>query len=125
MARPTQNKVFLNDDNIVEIHVVGDQTHQSVMAMGDIIIVLLDDLKKQQKRLLVLDDVTQMGNTDTAVRQAVSQLARTMGYEKVAMLGPNNPLMKHGTRLLLMAIGMGKKIKYFVEREAAIKWLQG
>ena len=118
------NKVFLNSDDIIEIHVVGAQTQVSVQAMGVELQALLDKLRAQNKPLLVLDNLMEMGHTDTPARQTVSELARNLQYDKVAMLGPNKPLMVHGTQLLLQAIGMGRKIKYFVDLDAANAWLK-
>gem|GEM_PF-1434520 len=118
------NKVFLNNDDIIEIHVVGPQTQTSVQAMGVELQALLDELQAQNKPLLVLDNLMQMTDTDTAARRTVSELARSLHYDKVAMLGPDKPLMLYGTQLLLQAIGMGKKIKYFVDAEAANAWLK-
>ena len=118
------NKVFLNDDDIVEIHVVGDQTHDSVMAMGAATEKLLTKLAAQNKIGLILDDITALGATDTAARQTVSQLARTLPFAKTAMVGDGGKLIRVGTEFLLQAIGMGSKIKYFENRDDAIKWLK-
>ena len=114
----------MNKLEMVEIHVIGDQNGESVTAMGKQAQLLLEDLTKQHKRRLILDDLSQMGRTDTPARQMVSKLARSLDYDKTAMVGPNNTLMKQGTRLLLTAIGLGRKIRYFVDRETAIRWLQ-
>jgi len=92
--------------------------------MGVELQALLDELQAQNKPLLVLDNLMQMTDTDTAARRTVSELARSLHYDKVAMLGPDKPLMLYGTQLLLQAIGMGKKIKYFVDAEAANAWLK-
>ena len=117
------NKVFINSDDIVEIHVVGDQNRQSVMVMGDQAKLLLKQLTERNKPALILDDITQMKRTDTPARQTVSELARSLPYKKVAMVGQDNPLMRVGTQLLIQAIGMGSKIKFFVNRDKAMKWL--
>lgn len=120
----TKNKVFLNLDDIVEITVVGSQTQESVTAMGDAARTYLQDLSSRGQPCLVLDDITQLGRTDIQARQAVSQLARTLPYKKAAILGTANVLMRYGTMLLLQAIGMGNKIKYFDTRDAAVAWLK-
>ena len=119
----TKNKIYINDDDILEVRVIGDQTYASVMDMGTEVSRLLEELAKQQKPGLILDDLTEMGNTDTAARQAVNQLARSLKYKKVAMVASGSPLMRYGTKLLLEAIGMGKKIQYFEDRDKAYRWL--
>jgi hypothetical protein len=123
MVAPSKNTLHINDDGILEIHVIGDQTYQSVMDMGAETDRLLKVLAEQHKPGLILDDLTQMGLTDTAARQAVSKLARTLPFRKVAMLSKGGPLMRYGTKLLLQAIGMGAKIKYFEDHDAALRWL--
>src|SRR5260221_1662570 len=120
----TKNKIFLNADNIVEIHVIGNQTHDSVMAMGKESEVLLQELASKNLPGLVLDNITEMGETDTAARQAVSKLARTLPYKKVAMYGSNAVAIRVGSSLLLQAIGMGSKIKYFGVKSKAVDWLK-
>ena len=92
--------------------------------MGEAIREQLYKLDEQRLPALILDDLTRMGKTDTAARQTVSQLARSLPYQKAAMVGAGGPLMKYGTALLLQAIGMGRKIKYFEDRGQAIAWLK-
>lgn len=119
----SQNQVFINDSNVIEIHVVGDQTASSVEAMGKQAEALLAELADKQLPGLILDDITQMGRTDTPARQTVSHLARSLPFARTAMIGDGGVTMKYGTQLLLQAIGMGSKIKYFEDREAALRWL--
>lgn len=118
------NKVFINDQGLLEIHVVGDQTYDTVMQMGQEMKRLIAELESQHKPVLVLDDVTRMERTNTGARQAVNHIARTFSYKKAAMVGSSAPLMRYGTMLLLQAIGMGQKIKYFDDQQAAIDWLK-
>jgi len=119
-----KNKVFLNDDDIVEIHVVGDQTQASVLAMGKLAEDLLKELAQKKQPALILDDITQMGKTDTPARQAVQKLSGLLPFQKTAMLGDGGPVMRYGTQILLSAIGMGDRIKYFEDRDEAIRWLK-
>ncbi len=120
----TENKVFLNDQDIVEIHVVGDQTYDSVMQMGNQARVLLTKLEKDEKPGLILDNITKLGGSDTAARQAVKDLAQDLPFEKTAMLGTKNLLLSVGTKILLQAIGQSSKIKYFDSLNAAVTWLK-
>ena len=118
-----KNQVSISDD-IIEVQVVGDQTYDSVMAMGKEVQEALETMSATGQPGLILDNLTQMGLTDTPARQAVSQLARSLKYKKVAMVTQPSILMRYGTKLLLQAIGMGSKIKYFESREAALRWLK-
>jgi hypothetical protein len=119
-----KNKVFLNRDDIIEVKVIGNQTSDTIIDMAHQIDELLGELNAQNKLGLVLDDVSELGKTDTAARQALRDVARQLPYDKVAMFGNVNPIMRTGTTLLLQAIGMGQKIKYFEDRDQAISWLK-
>jgi hypothetical protein len=118
-----KNQVSISDD-IIEVQVVGDQTYDSVMAMGKEVQEALETMSTAGQPGLILDDLIQIGLTDTPARQAVSQLARSLKYKKIAMVAQPSILMRYGTKLLLQAIGMGRKIKYFESREAALRWLK-
>lgn len=119
------NKVYLNSQDIIEIQVVGAQTNDSVTDMGRQTKLLLEELAAKKKPRLIFDDLTQMGATDTPARHAVAELAETLPYDKVAMLGNGSTMMRYGTNLMLMAIGRGNKIKYFESRDEAFAWLLG
>lgn len=122
MTITTANKVFINPEGMVEIQVVGDQTQESVQAMGAKAKALLDS---GEAKPLVLDDITQMGQTDLLARQEVSNLAKTLPFEKTAMVGNGSIAMRYGTNLMLGAIGMGSKMRYFESRDKAVAWLLG
>jgi hypothetical protein len=118
-----KNSVTLNKDGIIEIFVIGDQTVETVTKMGAETKRLLEDLGKQGRPQLILDDITKLGLTNIAARKAVSELAHSLPYKKVAMLGDGSVLMRIGTTLLLHGVGMGGKVHYFEDRDKAVKWL--
>lgn len=120
MIITTANKVFINPDGLVEIQVIGNQTQESVRAMGAKAKALLGS---DEAKPLILDDITQMGITDLPARQEVSNLAKTLPFQKTAMVGNGSIAMRYGTNLMLGAIGMGRKIRYFESRDKAIAWL--
>lgn len=119
------NSVVLGDDGIILIKVEGDQTEESVNVMGRQVEACLAKLAEQNKPGLVIDDITKLGATNIPARQTVAMYARTLPYKKLAMLGDGNTAMRVGTNLLLKAIGMGSKVKYFEDRAEATKWLLG
>jgi hypothetical protein len=117
------NAIFMNDDGFIEVTVNGDQTGESVQAMGEEVKALLEKLKADRKPRLILDDLTHMGNTNIPARQKVAELAKTLDFERVAMVGDGSMLMRVGTNLMLGAIGKGGNIRYFEDRKRAIAWL--
>lgn len=117
------NRVFINDQDIVECQVMGDQTAQSVQAMGKKIEALLTELKSQHKPGLVLDNILQMGNVPPSGRNQVIALAKTVPYERLAMLGKGG-LLRIGANLMIRATGRGRRMQYFSDRKKAIAWLK-
>lgn len=118
------NRVFLDQDNIIEIEVVGDQNAASVELMGRQTDTLITQLKALGKPALVLDNLQQMGNVNTEARKLVVELAKRMDFDRLAMLGRSGGIMSMGTNLMLRATGRSYKMRYFSDRATAISWLQ-
>ncbi|HSX04953.1 MAG TPA: hypothetical protein VLF69_00600 [Candidatus Saccharimonadales bacterium] len=119
-----QNKVFINEDGIIEICVIGDQTVDSVQAMGDRTMVLAAKQTAAGKPALILDNLLQMGMVPAEARKRVVDLVKSNDYDKLAMLG-NDPVLRFGANLILQATGKGSRVKYFEDRSKCIEWLLG
>jgi hypothetical protein len=119
----TNNKVFFNQNDIIEIIVDGDQTVESVMAMADEAEELLAQRKDQGKPTLVLDNLLRIGNVPPEARKKVVERAKTLEYDKLAFVGKGR-VLRFGSNLILQAIGKGDKLKYFDDYDAAIAWLK-
>jgi hypothetical protein len=117
------NKVFLNNDGIIEAQVVGDQNVASIELVGREISVLLAREKAQGRPGLVLDNLLQMGEVDLPARKLVVELGKHLDFTKLALLGVNGAV-RIGTNLLVRAAGRGDKIRYFVDRDEAMRWLR-
>jgi len=117
------NKVTLRDDNIIEVRVAGIQNAASVDLMGREIKTMLVNLRAHGLPGLVLDDVRELGEVDSAGRKLVVDLGKQLDYDRLAMLG-NSGLLRLGSNLLLRAIGRSGKIRYFVDHEQAVAWLK-
>lgn len=118
------NRVFLNNDNIVEINVVGNQNRASVELMGRQADALITQLKGAGKPRLVLDDLTEIGAVDPEARRLVVEFGKRLDYERAAMVGKGG-LMRFGANLMLRATGRGDTIRFFEDRDEAVKWLLG
>ncbi len=116
------NRIFLRDDDIIEIHVVGDQNGASVELMGREISVLLTKLRAQQKPCLVLDDLLEIGDVDQGGRHKVVELGKRLDFDKAAMVG-KGALLRMGANLMLHATGRGDRVKFFENRGDALAWL--
>jgi hypothetical protein len=118
----TKNKVFINKDGVVEIHVVGDQTVESVQAMGEQALKLSQQQREARKPALILDNLLQMGSVPPEARKTVADLVKSYDYDKLAMLGSGGPL-KFGANLILQATRRGARVKYFDDRKKCDAWL--
>jgi hypothetical protein len=120
----TKNKVFINTDGVVEIHVIGAQTVESVQAMGEQALKLSLQQREAGKPALILDNLLQMGNVPPEARKTVVDLVKSTDYDKLAMLGSGGPL-KFGANLMLQATRRGTRVKYFDDRKKCDAWLLG
>ncbi|HET8669969.1 MAG TPA: STAS/SEC14 domain-containing protein [Candidatus Saccharimonadales bacterium] len=116
------NKVFLRNNTIIEIHVIGDQTPASIEQMGKETEALLTRQREQGLPCLILDDLTRMRVVDPDGRKKVVELARQLDYDKTAMVGKGG-LLRIGANLMLRAVGKAGKIRYFDDRRKALAWL--
>jgi len=118
-----QNEVYIHKQGFIEIRVRGDQTIGSVQAMGDQAVDLARRLRRSKKRVLILDNLMEMGEVPMEATTRVMELVRSSEYDKLAMLG-NNRLVKIGANLIFHAAGRGDRVRYFDSRTEAIRWLQ-
>ena len=117
------NKVFLNETDIIECHVIGDQTTESVAAMGRKIDSLLTQLKKEKKPGLVLDDLLKMGSVPSAPRNMVIELAKSLPYDRLAMLGAGG-IIRVGANIIIRVSGRHRRLRYFSDKDEALRWLK-
>lgn len=117
------NKVFINKDGLVEIQVIGDQTVESVQAMGAEALRLALEQRAAGKRALIFDNLLQMGqNVPPEARKVVVELIKSYDYDKLAMLGKGS-VLRFGANLMLQATGKGARVKYFDDQEKCVAWL--
>ena len=101
----------------------GDQTVASVQAMGEEAIRLGVEMRATRKPALILDNLMQMKMVPPEAREMVVKFVRSSDYDRLAMLG-SGALLKLGANLLLQATGRGKCVRYFDDRNEAIRWLK-
>lgn len=117
------NKVFVDNEGLIRIWVVGDQTPDSVREMGEKIAFYIRQLRSDQQPVFILDDLRRIGETNSEVRREVAHLAKTLDYDRAAMVGDGSLLMRYGTNLMLKAVGHSHA-RYFGNEETAVKWLR-
>ncbi|HUB93006.1 MAG TPA: hypothetical protein VMB52_00715 [Verrucomicrobiae bacterium] len=118
----SDNQVFVNDRDVIEIKAVGDQTIDSVQSMADQARELAMHQLKVGKRVMILDDLLGLGAVAEGARDRVVDLVRAGEFDKFAMLGAGE-MLRTDADLLLQETGRGGHVKYFEDREACIDWL--
>jgi hypothetical protein len=116
------NKVYINDEGLLTIWVVGDQTAESVREMGEKLDYYVEMLQVEGKPILILDNILKMGQTNSEVRAEVARIAKRLPFERAAMVGGSGPAMRFGTNLMLRAIGK-RNLRFFASMDAAELWL--
>lgn len=116
------NKVFLNDDGIIEVHAIGVQTEASVRSLAEDVERLGESCRLDGKPVLVLDNIQQMGDISEAGRKVVVEFGKSSIYDKLAMVGAG-AFLRLGANLLIGAIGKGSKVRYFENKATAVSWL--
>jgi hypothetical protein len=118
-----QNKVYLDDQGVIVIEVVGDQTVASVEQMGQEVEKLIDTQRKAGKPCLVLDNLFRIGEVGPEARHKVVELTKTLAYDRAAMTGKGG-MMRFGANLMLRATGRANTARFFESEQEARQWLQ-
>jgi len=117
------NKVFVDPSGLLQIWVVGNQTGDSVREMGEKVVYYIEQLRGSHQPVLILDNLKEMGQTTSEARREVARLARSLRFDRAAMVGDGSAAMRYGTNLMLRAIGR-RNIRYFASLDAAQLWLR-
>ncbi len=112
----------MNEAGIIEVYAIGVQTESSVRALSDDVSRLSQDCRRDDRPVLVLDNIQQMGDITEAGRKVVVEFGKSSIYDKLAMVGAGN-FLRLGANLLIGAIGKGAKVRYFETESAASSWL--
>jgi hypothetical protein len=116
------NKVYLDPTGILQIWVIGDQDAETVREMGEKLYLYVHELRAASRPVLILDNLLKMGATNSDARREVARIARTLDFDRGAMVGGGSLPMRYGTNLMLTAIGK-RSLRYFSTLESATNWL--
>lgn len=116
------NRSYLGEDGLVYAFYVGDQTLEKVKKTVGQTGSALDEARKQNKRGLVLVDISKIGKIDSGARRAGYDGTRNLKYEKLAVFGEPNPFLRNVASLVIKATGMDK-VRLFKTQEEAARWL--
>jgi hypothetical protein len=117
-----KNKVFINELDVIEAIVNGDQTPESINKMFDMADMLCEELRAAGKPVVTLDSLLLMGNVSVEGRKVVVERLKSMPYDRFAFLSKDR-VVRLGANLILQATGQGGKVKFFDDYDQAINWL--
>lgn len=115
---------FLNDNGILEIDSSGNKTASSIQASAEDIFALAKELRDAGKPVLILDDISQMGEMPPEAHKTFADITKAADFDRFALVGSDN-IVRLGINLIAQSIGQPDKLKYFDSRDEAMAWLLG
>src|SRR5262245_21744088 len=98
------NKVYLDNEGLLTMLVIGNQTEESLRDMGENLFFYTKQLRLQNQPVRVLDNLVRMGQTTSEARREVARIAKALDCDRAAMVGDGSFPMRLGTNLMLKAI---------------------
>jgi len=114
-------KVWLDDQDIIQIVNEGAKTPEEQQITIAEIRKLSGKLRSEQKRVLILDDISKMEIPSEALRKVGAQVEKMADFDKFALFSSDQQ-MRIIVKFMIMA-GGEKKLKIFTDRNEAMAWL--
>jgi hypothetical protein len=115
-----QNKVFVNDEGIIEVVLIGDQTEASFKHAYDRVQPLIMKLQAEGKPVYGLIDMTEETGYSLASDKAALDILESLTYDKLAMCNAPHAGVAKG---IILATGREDNTKLFTSRDDALAWL--
>jgi hypothetical protein len=116
------NTNFIGNDNILYNIYVGNQSLKQLQSACNEIAELIQQLKKRNKKVLVLTDITKLESVNLKARLYAIEFVRSMDFDKVAIYG-NNSLAQQMIKIIINASGKTFNMRYFFTEREAKDWL--
>lgn len=117
------NKVFLGENDIIFNLYEGNQAQESIQNMVNENNRIITKLRRQNKPVLVLADLTKLGQSSIGSRQASADALKNKDYDKVALFGANK-FMKYVGNFIITASGQERRARMFDTEDEAMAWLK-
>jgi len=117
------NRVFLNQEGIIEVHYEGDQTYASVQKVTQKVTALAEELRETGKKVVVINSLEKLGTSSSGSRSASAEALDLLVYDRIALYGANL-FFKYLANFIIAASGKAQKVRHFDTREEAMKWLK-
>ncbi len=116
------NQVSLAPEGFVEVRLLGDQSFQTIEAVGKSCRPFIDKLNYEHRPILGLIDLTEDSSINPGTNKAALELLESIPYKRAALFGASR-IIAEITRALIAALGKGGYTKVFDTREEAVAWL--
>ena len=118
-----QNKVFLDENGFVHAEYVGHLTYEKVTETQKEINALVEKMRKEDKRALVLVDISKVSGQDMGARRAGFEGMSKIKYDKIALFGAGI-FLKNVVNFVVKAAGKSGKVRLFTTEKEAGEWLK-
>jgi hypothetical protein len=118
------DKIFLNDEGMIEVQVEGDQTYMTFENLRDDAARLLNELQASGKPRLGLVDISKQGKFSADSNRAAMEVLESLNYDKLAIFG-GNTILTEVSKAIVLALGKSENTHVFQHREEAVAWLLG
>ena len=118
------DKIFLNEEGLIEVQVEGDQTYMTFENLKPDATELLNKLQQAGKPRLGLIDISKQGKFSADSNRAAMEVLESLNYDKLAIFG-GNAITTEVSKAIVLAMGKSGNTKVYQKREEAVNWLLG
>lgn len=120
------NLVTIDSAGVIHQSIVGDQDGTTISQLIEHATALIRERNAQHPDapVLFLINIDAIGEIKMSARQTGVKALRNTPFHRLAIVGGNR-FTKYSTSLVIMASGMGSKVKQFDNETSAIHWLTG
>ncbi len=115
-------KVFLNTEGIIEVYNEGPKTPEEQQDTIKQMKTLCEQLRREDKRVLIFDDVSKLEMLTEELRKVGSTIEKLLDYDKFAFFS-NDLQMKIMVDFMIKGGGQ-VKTRVFKDKEEALAWLK-
>jgi hypothetical protein len=117
------NKVFLNKSGFIEHVYVGGQTFQTIFEDGVKIMLFIDRLVADKKKVRILVNINKITKVSADSLLAAADALKSLPRAKMAIYG-GRKLFIRLAELVVSATGKKESVKFFDTKTQAQNWLK-
>ena len=119
--KPDKKDFYIDDQGVIREKLLGVVDEEFINGIQELVTPLIQQLRSQNKPILILADASQVGKSTTGGRKASLEMLKTLGHDKIAQYGLK-PYLTTLTNIITKASGI-KNVKVFAKKEDALNWL--